>query len=137
MGLVGRLDFLHEFEGNWRSAATHLPQNAGTVTLCPPDHVERGCFAVIEERRTDCHRSTCGKVRYLGVMSSMERIAIDPEVAHGRAVVRGTRVRVADVLALLAAGADEAEFLRDYPYLTAADLRACLAYAAAQANQPW
>jgi len=41
------------------------------------------------------------------------------------------------VLSLLAAGADEAEFLRDYPYLTAADLRACLAYAAAQANQPW
>lgn len=67
-------------------------------------------------------------------MSSMERIAIDPEVAHGRAVVRGKRMRVADVLALLAAGAGEAEILRDYPYLTAEDLAACLAYAAAQAN---
>ena len=64
----------------------------------------------------------------------MERITIDPEVAHGRPVVRGTRMRVADVLALLAAGADEAEILEDYPYLTAEDLRACLAYAAAQAN---
>jgi uncharacterized protein (DUF433 family) len=68
------------------------------------------------------------------VMSSMERIAIDPEVAHGRPVVRGTRVRVADVLALIAGGADEAEILEDYPYLTAEDLKACLAYAAAQAN---
>ena len=68
------------------------------------------------------------------VMSSLERIAIDPEVAHGRAVVRGTRMRVADVLALLAAGADEVEILEDYPFLTAEDLKACLVYAAAQAN---
>ena len=71
------------------------------------------------------------------VMSSLERIAIDPEVAHGRAVVRGTRMRVADVLALLAAGADEVEILEDYPFLTAEDLKACLAYAAAQANPTW
>ena len=71
------------------------------------------------------------------IMSSMERIAIDPEVAHGRAEVRGTRMRVADVVSLLAAGADEAEILEDYSYLTAEDLRACMAYAAAQANQAW
>ena len=63
----------------------------------------------------------------------MERITIDPEVAHGRPVVRGTRMRVADVLALLAAGADEAEILQDDPYLTAEDLRRP-GYAAAQAN---
>lgn len=41
-------------------------------------------------------------------------------------------MRVADVLALLAAGADEAEILADSPYLT--DLRSCIGYAAAQAN---
>jgi len=70
-------------------------------------------------------------------MSLMARITVDPEVAHGRAVVRGTRMRVADVLSLLAAGADETEILEDYPYLSAEDLKACLAYAAAQANQPW
>lgn len=64
----------------------------------------------------------------------MERITIDPEFAHGRPVVRGTRMRVADVLALLAAGADEAEILEDYAYLTAEDVKACLVYAAAQAN---
>lgn len=68
------------------------------------------------------------------VMASIERITIDPEVAHGRSVVRGTRMRVADVLALIAGGADEAEILEDYPYLTAEDLKACLAYAAAPAN---
>ncbi len=43
-------------------------------------------------------------------------------------------MRVADVLSLLAAGASEAEILEDYPYLTSEDIRACLAYAAAQAD---
>ena len=40
-------------------------------------------------------------------------------------------MRVGDVLALLAAGASEAEVLDDYPYLTADDIKACLEYAAA------
>ncbi|MFT4217461.1 MAG: DUF433 domain-containing protein [Micropruina sp.] len=67
-------------------------------------------------------------------MSRLERIAVDPAVVHGRPFVRGTRMRVADVLSLLAAGAPEAEILEDYPYLTSDDVRACLEYAAAQAD---
>ncbi|GGF35110.1 hypothetical protein GCM10011519_05690 [Marmoricola endophyticus] len=67
-------------------------------------------------------------------MALLDRIAIDPEVVHGRPAVRGTRMRVSDVLSLLASGADEAEILDDYPYLTSEDIRACLAYAAAQAD---
>jgi uncharacterized protein (DUF433 family) len=67
-------------------------------------------------------------------MSLLERISIDPEVVHGRPAVRGTRVRVSDVLSLLAAGADEAEILADYPYLNSEDIKACLACAAAQAG---
>lgn len=67
-------------------------------------------------------------------MSLLARITINPEVVHGRPVVRGTRMRVADVLSLLASGASEAEILEDYPYLTADDIKACLAYAAAQAD---
>jgi uncharacterized protein (DUF433 family) len=67
-------------------------------------------------------------------MSLLERITVDPAVVHGRPAVRGTRMRVVDVLSLLAAGADEAEILEDYPYLEADDIRACLAYAAAQAD---
>lgn len=43
-------------------------------------------------------------------------------------------MRVSDVLSLLAAGANEAEILDDYPYLVAEDIKACLAYAAAQAD---
>ena len=67
-------------------------------------------------------------------MSLLERISIDPEVVHGRPAIRGTRMRVTDVLSLLAAGAQEAEILEDYPYLSAEDIRACLAYAAAQTD---
>lgn len=67
-------------------------------------------------------------------MSLLDRISIDPAIVHGRPAVHGTRMRVSDVLSLLAAGADEAEILEDYPYLTAEDIKACLAYAAAQAD---
>lgn len=67
-------------------------------------------------------------------MSLLERITVDPEVVHGRPVVRGTRMRVTDVPLLLAAGASEAEILEDYPYLSVDDIRACLEYAALQAD---
>jgi uncharacterized protein (DUF433 family) len=46
------------------------------------------------------------------------------------------RIRVKDVLDLLAAGVPEAEILSDYPYLEAEDISACLAYAAAEADHP-
>ncbi|WP_448222869.1 DUF433 domain-containing protein [Gordonia iterans] len=65
-------------------------------------------------------------------MSLLNRISIDPEIVHGRPAIRGTRMRVSDVLELLAAGATEAEILEDYPYLSVEDIRACLQYAAAQ-----
>lgn len=67
-------------------------------------------------------------------MSLRERIVVDPEVAHGRPIVRGTRMRVADVLSLLAAGATEAEIVEDYPYLAVEDIRASLEYASAQTD---
>ncbi|WP_454300206.1 DUF433 domain-containing protein [Salana multivorans] len=67
-------------------------------------------------------------------MDPLGRITIDADVAHGRPSIRGTRMRVSDVLALLAAGASESEIVRDYPYLTTEDIRACLAYAAAEVD---
>jgi uncharacterized protein (DUF433 family) len=44
------------------------------------------------------------------------------------------RIRVVDVLELLAAGQSEQEILTDYPDLQREDIRACLEFAAAQAN---
>ncbi|MDE0147040.1 MAG: DUF433 domain-containing protein [Rhodospirillaceae bacterium] len=58
------------------------------------------------------------------------RVAIDPAICAGRPHIRGTRVRVSDILELLASGAAAAEILDDYPYLEEADLNAALAYGA-------
>ena len=48
----------------------------------------------------------------------------------GRPVVRGMRIAVADVLGWLAEGMSHEDIVRDFPELTAQDIRACLAYAA-------
>ncbi len=52
-----------------------------------------------------------------------------PAVCHGKPVVRGTRVPVANVVGAIAAGQSHAEILEDYPSLTGADIRACLEFA--------
>ena len=59
------------------------------------------------------------------------RIHVDASICGGRAHIRGTRVRVADILELLAEGVSHEEILADYPYLSEADLRAALAFGAA------
>ena len=62
------------------------------------------------------------------------RITFNPNQCGGRPCIRGMRIRVTDVLEMLAAGAPEQEILKDYPYLELDDIRACLEYAAAQVN---
>ena len=54
------------------------------------------------------------------------RIGIDPAICAGRPHIRGTRVRVSDILSLMASGASSTEILDDYPYLGEEDLRAAL-----------
>lgn len=66
----------------------------------------------------------------------LDRITMDPAVAGGRPCIRGLRMRVVDVLDLLAAGATVDEILRDYPYLETADIQAALKYAARRLNHP-
>ena len=66
----------------------------------------------------------------------MSRITFDPNQCGGRPCIRGLRIRVADILALLAAGEREEDILADYPYLEAADIQACLAFAAAEIDHP-
>lgn len=69
-------------------------------------------------------------------MSELHRITVDPAVCGGRPTIRGMRIRVKDVLDLLAAGAERAEILADYPYLEAADIVAVLEFAAKQSDHP-
>jgi uncharacterized protein (DUF433 family) len=66
----------------------------------------------------------------------MSRITFDPAQCGGGPCVRGMRIRVKDVLELLAAGITEAEILTDYPYLEQEDIRACLAFVAAEVDHP-
>lgn len=61
----------------------------------------------------------------------LSRITIDKDVCGGRPTIRGMRIRVQDVLDMLAGGATSEEILDDYPYLEPDDIRATLAYAAA------
>jgi len=65
-------------------------------------------------------------------MKYLDRITFDPEQCGGRPCVRGMRIRVKDVLEMLAAGVSEAQILEDFPYLEAEDIRACLEFAAAE-----
>ena len=66
----------------------------------------------------------------------LSRITTDPAVCGGRPCIRGMRIRVSDVLDLLACGATSEEILRDYAYLHAEDVQAVLRYAARRLNHP-
>jgi uncharacterized protein (DUF433 family) len=67
-------------------------------------------------------------------MSQLERITFNPEQCGGRPCIRGMRIRVKDILDMLAAGATEAEILESYPYLVREDIQASLEYAARQVD---
>jgi uncharacterized protein (DUF433 family) len=60
----------------------------------------------------------------------LERITVDPNVCHGQACIRGTRIMVWLILQYLANGDQPEDVLAAYPRLTREDLQACLAYAA-------
>ncbi|MBA16747.1 MAG: hypothetical protein CMN73_10390 [Sphingomonas sp.] len=69
-------------------------------------------------------------------LSGFPRISVDPQICGGRPIVTGTRMRVTDVLEMLAGGATSAEIVADFPYLSEDDVRAVLAYAAQAADHP-
>lgn len=69
-------------------------------------------------------------------MQHLDRITLNPQRCGGRPCVRGMRIRVKDVLDLLAAGVQEAEILADFPFLEPEDILATLEFAAAQTDHP-
>ena len=69
-------------------------------------------------------------------MSQLHRITVNPGQCGGRPCLRGLRVRVKDVLDLLASGASREEILSDYPYLEDEDITAALEFAAKQSDHP-
>src|SRR5262249_49548097 len=81
-------------------------------------------------------RTNHPKPRYDASVSVLDRITVSPDVCGGRPCVRGLRIRVKDVLDLLAAGASREEILTDYPYLNDDDITAFLEFAARHNDHP-
>jgi uncharacterized protein (DUF433 family) len=69
-------------------------------------------------------------------MKYADRITFDPEQCGGRPCIRHYRLRVKDVLDMLAGGATQEEILQDFPFLEATDILACLEFASEQGNHP-
>ena len=68
-------------------------------------------------------------------MDDRKIITIEPGKRSGKPCIRGLRITVYDILEYLAGGMTNEQILRDFPYLTAEDIQACLAYAADREKQ--
>ena len=66
----------------------------------------------------------------------LDRITVNPKQCGGRPCVRGMRIRVVDVLDLLAAGLSSDQVLEELPDLEREDVQACLTYASRNLNHP-
>ncbi|MBM4047774.1 MAG: DUF433 domain-containing protein [Planctomycetes bacterium] len=64
-----------------------------------------------------------------------ERISVDPKVCHGQACVKGTRIPVHQIVAMLANGDTIEDLIEEYPSLEREDILACLRYAASLAEE--
>jgi uncharacterized protein (DUF433 family) len=65
-----------------------------------------------------------------------DRITVDPEQCGGRPCIRGMRIRVSDVLDLLAANMSAEQVVEELPDLELADVQACLRYASRRVAHP-
>lgn len=72
----------------------------------------------------------------MAVQELLNRITVETGKCGSRPCIRGMRIRVSDVLAMLADGMSSADIIEDYPYLEADDIKAALLYAARQFNHP-
>jgi uncharacterized protein (DUF433 family) len=84
--------------------------------------------------------ATATFLRHLCVMATQwltDRITIDPERCSGRPTIRGTRMRVLDILEMLADGMSQAEILEEFDKLEAEDIRAAINFAAASMDHKY
>ncbi len=59
----------------------------------------------------------------------LNRITMNPAVLSGKAVVRGMRISVEQVIKMLARGISHTDIIEEYPFLDENDIKACLVYA--------
>ena len=65
-----------------------------------------------------------------------DRITVEPGKCGGRPCIRGMRIRVTDILDMLAGGMTTEEILADYPYLEREDIEAALKFASRKLDYP-
>ena len=65
-----------------------------------------------------------------------DRITSDPKLCGGRPCIRGMRIRVVDIIDLLAAGLTQAQVLEELPDLENADIEAALRYVSYKFDHP-
>lgn len=68
-------------------------------------------------------------------MNWQDHIAVEPNICHGKACIKGTRIAVSVVLDNLAAGVTPDEIVQSYPSLSRAAVQATIAYAAELARE--
>ena len=68
-------------------------------------------------------------------MNWRDHITVDPNVCHGKACIKGTRIMVSVVLDNVAAGLTPNEIIASYPSLKQEDIQATVAYAAELARE--
>ena len=59
----------------------------------------------------------------------LARITVNPHIFGGKPIIRGIRIKVETIFALLGQGVSPEEIVEDYPDLDITDIRACLLYA--------
>ena len=69
-------------------------------------------------------------------VKKLDRITFDPAVMGGKPCIRGMRIRVTDVLDLLAEGLTREQVLKELPDLEDEDIKACLRYATRRLDHP-
>jgi uncharacterized protein (DUF433 family) len=91
-----------------------------------------GCLAEVPGQLPDAPPTAerAGQSCYDRAMDYAKIITLEPGKRGGKPCIRGLRITVYDVLENLASGMSHEEILREFPYLTEEDIRACLAYAA-------
>lgn len=75
-------------------------------------------------------------VEELTVAALADRITVNPDQCGGRPCVRGLRIRVTDVLDLLASGLSPEQALEELPDLEVEDISACLRFASRRLDHP-
>ena len=59
----------------------------------------------------------------------LSRITMNPDICHGKPIIRDMRYPVEMILDLLSAGMSVEEIITDYPAITKEDIQACLQFA--------